>query len=69
MKGKYPEAIEYFDKTLIYDPEKFEAWFEKGKNLKELGKHQEALKCYDKALAIDPNYEDALKAKKELLEK
>jgi len=41
-------------------------WNRKGIEYSKEGKYEEAIRCYDKALELDPNFEEALKAKKEL---
>jgi tetratricopeptide (TPR) repeat protein len=59
-QGNYTEAIKYYDKALVIDPNYVSVLNSKGVALKNLGNYTEAIKYYDKALAIDPNYVNAL---------
>lgn len=56
---KYQEAIECFDKALLFNPQYVGAWHNKGVALIDLGEYQEAITCFDKAIEIDPQNEGA----------
>lgn len=51
-RKEYDEALEFYDWTIALKPSYFEAWYNKGFALDELGKYEEAITCYDKALEI-----------------
>lgn len=55
----YPEAIDQFDKAIVYNPNFADAYASKGSCLEKLGRHEEALTAYDKALSIRPDLEAA----------
>ena len=57
------EAITWYDKTLVEDPNNVNALTSKGDALYGLGQYKEAMALYDKALAINPNYTYALVSK------
>jgi tetratricopeptide (TPR) repeat protein len=61
--GKFPEAIECYDKSLEINPRYDLAWNNKGLALADLGNLPEAIGCYDRALEINPRYGNALKNK------
>jgi tetratricopeptide (TPR) repeat protein len=65
---KFWDAIYYYDKALLIDPENTQALVNKGFALDSLEKHEEALTYYDKALLIDPSDVDALNNKGYALE-
>ena len=48
------KKVEYYTKVLEIDPENFDAWFNKGLALVDLGRYSEAIECFDKALEIEP---------------
>jgi len=56
--GKYEEAISYFDKVILSNPEYAEVWINKGVALGKMGKHHDEVSCYDKALELKT--EDAI---------
>ena len=51
-KGKYDEAIAYYDKALMIDPTDADAWFDKGETLKKMGKSTEADRCVETATKL-----------------
>jgi tetratricopeptide (TPR) repeat protein len=55
FKHEYEEAIKYYDKAIVIEPNNVYAWKNKGHSLSELGKNEEAIRCFTKALEIDPN--------------
>jgi tetratricopeptide (TPR) repeat protein len=55
LSNLHNESIEYYDKVLAVEPNDFEALYNKGLALTNLGKYNESIKYYDKVLAIDPN--------------
>ena len=50
--GKYEEAITWYDKALVDNPNYLDALNNKGYALDNLGKYEEAITWYDKALDI-----------------
>jgi tetratricopeptide (TPR) repeat protein len=63
----YEQAISYFDKSLIKEPENVEVITNKATAYSKLGKIDLALEYYDIALGIDPNYLPALNNKANVL--
>jgi tetratricopeptide (TPR) repeat protein len=55
-RGRYEEAISYYDKALKIDTRYFRALNNKGNSLNNLGRYEDALYCLDQALEIDPSY-------------
>jgi tetratricopeptide (TPR) repeat protein len=60
IKGKYNEAIKYYDEALRINPKKAESWYNKGLALFQLNDFKEAIIIFDKALVIRPNYAEVL---------
>ena len=58
--GNYTQAIQYYDKALVIDPNDKHALDGKGNALYNQGNNKLAIQYYDKALAIDPHYTDAI---------
>ncbi len=54
-ENNYKEAINYFDKALMLEPNSLEGNHNKGIALEKMGNLNEALKCYQKALQCHPN--------------
>jgi len=54
--SKTEAALECFTKSVELDSGNYEAWFNKGIALTELGKYQEAIAVYDNVLKLVPNY-------------
>ena len=55
----YEQAIASYDQALHYQPEKDQAWYNRGIALYELGQYEEAVTSYDHALHFKPNKEQA----------
>ena len=66
-RGKYEEAVEYFEKALEINPRFAVAWNNKGVSLSHLDKNEEAITCFDKALEINPEYANPKKGKEIVL--
>ena len=66
-KGKYKEALEYFDKALEIDPTNVNVLISKGTVFLNQNKYTNSLECFDKALEIDPYYVYALNNKGNVL--
>ncbi len=49
------EALECFNKAIEIDSNHYEAWFNKGFLLLQLGNYKEAAECFNKAIEIYPN--------------
>jgi protein O-GlcNAc transferase len=56
----YPEAIDQFDKAILYNPNFADAYASKGNCLEKLRRFEDALVNYDKALSIRPDLEIAV---------
>jgi tetratricopeptide (TPR) repeat protein len=59
-RGKPRDAIFYFDRVLIVEPEHLNALIYKGNALGKLGKYEEAISIYNKVLAIKPDHSTCL---------
>ena len=59
----FNDAISYFDKSLLEDPNNVEILTNKGSALSKLGYHDEAILFYDSALKINPNFLPAINNK------
>jgi protein O-GlcNAc transferase len=55
----YSEAIDQFDKAIIFNPNFAEAYSSKGNCLEKLKRYEDALVAYDKALSLKPDLEIA----------
>jgi serine/threonine protein kinase len=58
-RGRYQQALSYYDKALEIDQTYSIAWYNKGFALSNLSRHQEAIACYDKALEVNPVFFEA----------
>lgn len=58
--GNYTNAIVYYDKALVIDPDDSNVLVNKGDALTNLGIYEEAKQCYDKVLSQNPNSSMAL---------
>ncbi|ELS04052.1 tetratricopeptide repeat protein, partial [Xenococcus sp. PCC 7305] len=63
------EAIASYDEALEIKPDKYEAWYNRGNALDDLGRLEEAIASYEQALEIKPDYDKALLNKKTTLRK
>ena len=52
-KKEYENAIEWYNKVIHMDESVFDAWFNKGYALVNLGRIDEASECYDRALELN----------------
>jgi tetratricopeptide (TPR) repeat protein len=55
-RGKPRDAIFYFDKVLLVEPDHVDALINKGNALGKLGKYEKAIVTYDMALKINPHH-------------
>lgn len=55
--GSLSEAIECYDRLLRSRGDFWEAWYERGTVLEDLGRFADAIVSYDKALTLEPNRE------------
>jgi len=55
LKGKYNEAISYYDKILDENPKHLSSLNNKGYALSKLKDYENAMKCYDLALDNHPD--------------
>lgn len=59
--GKYDEAIESYDRSLVLAPHNAEAWYNKGNlYMEDIHDMESAIKSYKRALEIDEKHVDAL---------
>jgi Flp pilus assembly protein TadD len=56
---RYEEAIKSYDEALKIEPDKHEAWYNRGNALARLERYEEAIKSYDEALKIEPEKHEA----------
>ncbi len=61
--GKYNEAIEQYEKALIYDSNQPEIWKNLGSAYHNVEDHNKEIKCFDRALKIDPKHPIVLMSK------
>ncbi len=54
-KGKFSQAVRYYDRALEEMPGSFRALHNKGLALFALNKFDKSIECYDKALALQPD--------------
>ncbi len=54
--GRYPEALNAFERAIGLDPAFADAYEGKGSVLYQLGRHAEALAAYGQAIDLDPRY-------------
>jgi tetratricopeptide (TPR) repeat protein len=55
IKGNYPAALDFFNRSISADPKYTRAWIEKGNVLVKLNRSSEAISSYDSALALENN--------------
>ncbi|QUC64185.1 tetratricopeptide repeat protein [Nitrosopumilus sp. K4] len=60
---KFDQSLEFFNQSLMEDPENVEILVNKGSALRKLGFYSEAILYYDQALAISPDYVPAINNK------
>ena len=49
---EYEDAIDAYDKALEHNPDKIQAWYDKGDILDELECYPEALEAYENGIAL-----------------
>ena len=54
-KGKYDEAIRFYDKAALDEPQNAELWNSRGLALCRLSRHIEAIESFDRALGLIRN--------------
>jgi superkiller protein 3 len=52
-KNLYDDSISCYEKAILINPEFYNAWYNKGKALGELGRYEEAIEAYDIVLEIE----------------
>ena len=53
-KGKFLDALKYFEKAVKFNPNNAKAWYNYGTCLTKLGKNDEiSLKCFEKTIEIN----------------
>jgi tetratricopeptide (TPR) repeat protein len=68
-QGNYTQAIQYYDKALVIDPNLKEALNGKGNALSSQGNYTQAIQYYNKALAINSTDSSALYGKQDAISK
>jgi protein O-GlcNAc transferase len=63
------DALESFDRSIAARPDHAEAYFNRGKALRELNRFEEALASYDRALMLRPTYAEAFFKRANILRK
>ncbi len=58
-EGKFADALDYFEQSLLSDPTNPNLLNLKGAALRSLGRYDEALECYNKSLELDPRDKDS----------
>ncbi|MGO1369600.1 MAG: tetratricopeptide repeat protein [Senegalia sp. (in: firmicutes)] len=58
--GNYSEAVNYFEKVLIFEPKQVDTLNELGLSYANLGKNEKAISSFDKALLIKPKESEIL---------
>ena len=53
-QGRYNEAVQFYDRAILINPQLETAWFNKGNALYMQGNYEEALQVFDKAIEINP---------------
>lgn len=53
-KGKFEDALGFFEQALLLDQKNPELWNYKGVALRSIGRYDEAIECFNKSLEIDP---------------
>ena len=53
-EGKFNEALDCFEQSLVSDPQNPNLLNLKGVALRSLGRYDEALECYNKTLELEP---------------
>jgi tetratricopeptide (TPR) repeat protein len=59
VRKDYEEAISSYDKAVEIKPDYYEAWYNRGISLGNLGRYEEAISSYDKAVEFKPDYHNA----------
>ncbi len=57
--GKYDEALDFYEKAFIINPNDPDLWNKKGIALRSLGRYDEAVECFNQSLKISPRDLDA----------
>lgn len=58
-EGKFVDALDCFEKSLIHDSNNPDLLNLKASALRSLGRYDEALECYNKSLELDPRDKDS----------
>lgn len=66
--GRYREALEYLNASILIDPENSSVWKEKALALNKLGRYSESLKNINMSLLLDSRCAEAWKIKGAALE-
>ncbi len=67
-RSHYPEAIEYFQRASVVDPNRWTIYLNLGDLYKAIGQRAIAIDNYKKVLDLNPNYKYANKLKREITE-
>ena len=53
-RGKFDDALDFFEQALFLNPDNPDLWNYKGITLRSLGRYEEAMECFNKSLEIEP---------------
>jgi len=57
--GQYDDALNLFQKAILFNQNDPDLWNLKGIALRSLGRYNEAIECFNKSLEIDPRDKNA----------
>ena len=57
--GQYDDALNLFQKAILFNRNDPDLWNLKGITLRSLGRYNEAIECFNKSLEIDPRDKNA----------
>jgi Flp pilus assembly protein TadD len=57
--GQYDDALNLFQKAILFNRNDPDLWNLKGIALRSLGRYNEAIECFNKSLEIDPRDKNA----------
>jgi Flp pilus assembly protein TadD len=52
--GKFFDALDFFEQSLLLNQNDPDLWNHKGVALRSLGRYEESMECFNKSLEIEP---------------